>query len=116
MKKFSQIFESAEDKQTVEDVFSGLEMCKSIEKVDIRRQFQDGYYYRVCLSFSKECLRKRKYDNYSFSTEEVNDYWQDIVDAMNILEGYGFVCRISYYAANGVEMIIHVYKETIQTQ
>jgi len=114
MRKFSKVFESSADQQIIEDVVSGLEMCKFINEVSVQKGFDNGYIYSVEISFSKECMSQRKFDDgYSISVGEMNDYWQEIIDATNTLESYGFVCRISYYAANGIQMIMKVYKETI---
>jgi hypothetical protein len=139
MKKFSQITEAhspdQDTEQLVRDVSLSLDMCKYIDRINVRRSggvkaIDNGTIihlpnqapksvvkkiFVIHIWFTKECIHKRKVGNrelgdsgFVFPLEEINSYWQEILDVMNTLDSYGFKCALSYYATNGAEMVISI--------
>lgn len=124
MKKFSQVFEllsasQSEDMNLIKDIMSSLEMSENIDQVKVIPHFntdimerQDQWCgYMVKIIFSKLCMSKRgNASGYSFSSDEIIDYWKDIVDNIKTIKSHGFDCSISFYQPNGVEMTMKIFR------
>ena len=128
MKKFSQIVEAInvdflkvnpgqDTEQLIKDVTLSLDMCSYIEckgsSISWIQKTWDKNYFKFIPSayqirFGPLPKKKKVNTGYVFTLDEINSYWQEILDILNTLDSYGLNCGIVNYAPNCVEMTLYV--------
>ncbi len=112
-----------EDINLIKNCFQDLDESSNIDGFKINwysSDFRDTgeeieIIYKVKISFYKSTMSSRYFDGgYCISDDEVFDYWNLINDIFKRLKSEGFKSYISFYATNGVEMIILIKKSNIK--